>query len=242
MSNKHIYTNQNLELYIKSKQNAWSANTIKSTKARLSNAFVALNSVSGDLHSFYKLLNAEKYNKYTIKQIFIQLSAFSEQLDCFEVKNFVRQNALLFKNAYEKERLALDFDEAVTRIKTIKNEPARKLALAMMRTGLRAHEAIKYDGSGSVVGKGAKPRAVYLQEDLSALRVNYKQLYKELRMVGLKPHSLRKLAATRLVEKGLKEADLMAILGWNSMQTASSYLQPSKEIELKERLKNIFNF
>jgi hypothetical protein len=41
-----------------------------------------------------------------------------------------------------------------------------------------------------------------------------------------------------LVDQGVKEADLLKIMGWSSIVTASSYLQSKKEGELGLFIKN----
>jgi integrase len=228
----------NIEEYLASKKGAWSTTTIKSTSSRLIKAMLF---ISEDLHSFYDKLLENGYHKYTIRQIFTQVASFYEYYGDLTVKNFIKKNALLFKNTYEKEKLSITFEEAVEKLNTLKNESVKRVAFAMLRSGLRAKEALNYDGSGSIIGKGAKRRTVFIEDDLKKEGLNYSTLYNTLSEVGLKPHSLRKLAATRLVDKGFREADLMAVMGWSSIQTASIYLQSTKDAELKNKVTEALN-
>lgn len=45
---------------------------------------------------------------------------------------------------------------------------------------------------------------------------------------------LRKLYATKLIEKGCKEADLLKIMGWSHIATAAYYLQPKNDKEIMQ--------
>ena len=62
---------------------------------------------------------------------------------------------------------------------------------------------------------------------------------KELAKIGLKPHSLRKLLATKLSRSNMTYTDICAIFGWSSLATAQKYLQPLKEDQLKQKMKEI---
>jgi integrase len=54
-----------------------------------------------------------------------------------------------------------------------------------------------------------------------------------LNKVGLKPHTLRKLCASKLARQDkIKEQDLLKVFGWASMETASIYLQAKNNEEL----------
>jgi len=55
--------------------------------------------------------------------------------------------------------------------------------------------------------------------------------------IGLTPHSLRKLFATKLVTSGMTLPDVCNVMGWSSMQTAMSYLQVSNETKLEDQIK-----
>jgi integrase len=87
-----------------------------------------------------------------------------------------------------------------------------------------------------VRGKGGKERILF--GDGSAFRnINLNTLRRELKKVGLKPHSLRKLFVTRLAKRGdLTDADLCEVMGWESYETARSYIQPDRADVLANKI------
>lgn len=221
-----------LQQYLNSKKLAWSPTTYRSTEVRLK---TLLGLKFNTLEELYNILN-KQYKPYTTKQFFIQYAAFKAFFKDYTVQEWVKEHALLFKNAYETEQIDITFNDAKDRVAAIKDGAIRTVALSILQSGMRAHEALKYDGSGSVVGKGKKRRTIFIDADLSKYGISYDKLYTELKKVGLKPHTLRKLAATKLAEVGFKEADLMKVMGWNSIITAGRYLQSARDQELKQKI------
>lgn len=147
-------------------------------------------------------------------------------------EKFRKENARLFKHTYQPTHPTLTFQEAIERVNQIEDGGARSLALQILGSGSRWIEAIQ---SGTeVTGKGSKVRRVYKpgtsEEPYTG---SYGSFRRALGHVDLKPHELRKLCATRLVAEGLKEADLLKVMGWTSMETAKFYLAPKKDAELK---------
>jgi hypothetical protein len=49
---------------------------------------------------------------------------------------------------------------------------------------------------------------------------------------------LRKLCASRLSRKNILAEDLMAIMGWSSLEVAKWYLQPAKDEALKKLMED----
>lgn len=230
-----------VKAYIQSKQLAWSPTTIKSEAARLHSIEAFLTQPAVNL---YAHLISKGIKPYTIRTTMVRAGAYLEWLGQPNTfKQFMRTNANLFKSAYQKERVKLTFAEAKKRIQSIASPQAREMAMFLLASGLRAHEGLKYNkdvDQGVVVGKGARMRRIFNEQ--LAPRVSgltYIELYTELKKVGLKPHTLRKLAATELVRAGFREAELMHVMGWASMQTASSYLQPMADDVIANKMKEV---
>ena len=230
-----MFTLIQVNQYIESKALAWSPATRRSELARLRKALPSI-SAAGPLATYQALKDTCK--PYTLKTLFIRIGELSTYVnqDAAGFKQFIRDHALLFKNAYTRTKVGLTFQEALMLIETALEGGEREAAKLMLTTGLRVHEALKYDGSGTVLGKGAKKRPVFSSSSISE-PTSYFRIYRKLAKIGLKPHDLRKLAATELAASGeLNEADLMEVMGWSNIATASSYLQPSKHLTLNEKV------
>ena len=229
-------TTTTITTYIQSKVNAWSATTLRSEHNRLM-AVSPYIDLPADV--FYNTLKP-KYSPYSLKILMLRMSKFKEFQGDYSYKTFLENNARLFKYAYTFKPVGITFEDVRKRIESISDPAVQQIAKLMLSTGMRVHEALKYDGSGQIIGKGGKPRKVY--SNLTApTNVTYSHVYRELRAVGIKPHDLRKLAASRLAASGLAEADLMEVMGWNNIQTASKYLQPLLEDKLKHKVMEALN-
>jgi len=230
-----------IDQYLESKKLAWEESTLLSEAKRL-NAHI--NGIAVGPERYFQELS-QKLKPYTIKTVFIRLSHFEQWaadqgLLGFAPRfgAFMRTNRNLFKSVYHKEELDVSFTEAKRLILGIKDELLKAKALQLLCTGARWSESFTLDAQGYVVGKGRKRRKLF-----NATQVNWPYTYQHFitRLkdeTGLKPHSLRKLFATNLVDQGVKEADLLKIMGWSSIVTASSYLQSKKEGELGLFIKN----
>lgn len=197
---------------------------------------------------FYGILKAEGYKPYTIKALVQRAASLyrhgQEQkfLSTFNnpMYDLLVKSPQLFRNAYKPERLKLDFDEALTRIKTIEDEATREMCLALLKSGLRIHEAYKVNYvTASVIGKGDKERFTAFTFPAHLEMPSEYRVRTELKKLGLKPHSLRKLLATKLSRSDLRHADIMKIMGWSSIETASKYFQSLNEEQLKQKMKEI---
>lgn len=229
--------------YIQSKSLAWAPNTLRSEMYRLRG--VAVHMGLGPDALYAKLTGTKE--PYTIKTIFIRVGEFYQWLMINgkvaqgenPFKSFMLTNARLFKHAFQKKDINVTYEEAVSRIAEIKDRDARSKASQLLASGQRYEESFSSQG-GYIIGKGGKPRRDFTPKELKAA-ANYKKSYdtfrRKLKEVGLKPHTLRKLAATRLGAQGASEADLLKIFGWSNIQTASNYLQPLNEDKLDQMIK-----
>lgn len=148
-----------------------------------------------------------------------------------------QSNALAFKNSYKKERLEVTYEQALEKIKSISDQAIQRRALEILYSAQRYCEVVQPLGA-DILGKGAKTRPNFRPElPGPQFDKHYVTFYRALKKVGLKPHTLRKLALTRMVDKGATAYDLMEVAGWSSIQTASSYIQPKETARLKEMLK-----
>jgi hypothetical protein len=235
-------TKEHVTKYINSKGGSWSPSAIKSEHARLR---VALSLINLGAKGLFEE-GSKKYAPYTLKTLFIRAGElwehhFPEAPNQFKV--YLKEQALQFKNAYQRQQVGLTFEEAVKRIASIERLEVRKLAAFMLHSGLRSEEALKYDGtSGFVIGKGGRPRPVLTKMPYPVgHKLTHSILHKELAKVGIKPHDLRKLCATRLVDGGFREADLLRVMGWTNMQTAAIYVQPMMDQQLSARMQEVLN-
>lgn len=225
-----MITQELLNKYLESKVLSWAPSTLRSEKVRLAAALTALNELTPT--QYYQKLVSEGLKPYTIKTIFIRLRKFLLEINELEkyksYNDFMSSHQRLFKYAYTKERVKITFEEALKRIDKIPSVTAKAKALQLLYSGMRFSESKTLDENNEIVGKGGKRRAVYgviERFNGSGAELSYSGLYASLKKVGLKPHTLRKLAAQRLVQLGASSMDLMEVMGWSSINTATSYLQ-----------------
>jgi integrase len=227
------------EQYIESKKLAWSPSTIRSETYRLRAVDMKL---VKDATKQYEHL-ASKLKPYALKTMFIRLTDFYEwMLEQGHAsghniyRKFMKDNARLFKYAYKKEEVNVDFEDAIRRINKLQNPEVREAAIFYVKTGLRYFELAKVE-DGHVVGKGGFRRAVLIPAGLRVptLTASYSSFLQALKKVGLRPHVLRKVYANRLLRAGWTQADVMAALGWRSLQTVSSYQQSLSTEQLRQR-------
>jgi integrase len=227
--------NRLIEQYISSRKNAWAATTLKSEKARLLKLSSA---IDGNPQHLYDTV--QQLKPYTRCTVWTRVSDFWQWLMDNGHKDgpnpyskYRKDNARLFRNAYKKEVLQVSYDEAVKAILTLPVSVQSK-AMEMLGSAQRWCEAVQ--SGPEVIGKGGKVRT-NLVDSPAQFDKSYTTFYRSLKSVGLKPHTLRKLALTRAVQNGANEFDLMQIAGWASIAPAASYIQPKRKQELKELLK-----
>lgn len=228
-----------IDRYLESKALAWSPTTLKSERSRLRMLPPSLISEPAKLYTH--LLEKCGRKPYTIKTTFVRLSDFSDWLLAHghtdrpnTVRSFLQTHSRLFKHAYKAERLEVTYEEAQVKLNSIGCREVREKAQQLLAGGLRFRESSTIC-KGQVIGKGGKPRDVFLPAELEhPIDCSYSQLYRALKKLGLKPHGLRKLAATRWAEAGARTDEILLLGGWESMETVTKYVQPRKKEELKK--------
>lgn len=221
---------QSIDQYIADHRLSWAPSTIKSERHRL---YSVAEFLDGDALRLWN--NLEYLKPYSRLTTWIRVVDFwtwfkPEEVNPYET--FRTKNTRLFKHAYRPKELGFSFRECVERIRHIRNDSDRRLALQILSSGERYSESRQ--SGGTVIGKGSKPRLVYRQETSGRSEGrSYSSFTRSLASVGLRCHDLRKLCATRLVEEGMNEADLMKVMGWSSIVTAKAYLQPKRENEIR---------
>lgn len=226
----------------------WSIKTQKCTASMMRSMTPILETVGFDSPRVYKELESQGKSPYTIKVYFTLLSKFYQFLKDAgflppktkgnPFKTYMTQNRVKkFKHVYHREEGIIPLEVATQRILNIDNELAKRHALFLLQSGLRLDESYNVkqgavEGTFIVAGKGGKVRRVYVNppEALCPKHI----LYKVLGDLNLKPHTLRKLCATYLASTGASHADLMKVMGWSKIETASYYLQARSDERLKE--------
>lgn len=216
-----------IEAYLQDHKTAWAKTTYKTESSRLSSRSAHLD--LGPQKLYAKLLE-EGMKPYSMKTLFLRichLEAWANQGTAY--RDWYRKHLNRFKHVYVPKKVGLTYEEAIKRIKSLK-EPYRTQALEMIKTGLRISEVARVK-DGFVLGKGEKTRPVF---GTITMNVPARTLQAKLKAIGLYPHALRKLCATKISEKDVTPQDLCAIFGWSSIQTAYSYLQTKSNERLKE--------
>lgn len=226
-----------IDEYIADMKFAWAASTLKSERRRLQ-------ALKDYLHLSPEALYEKvvhKFKPYSLKTMIIRMVHYNDWLiekgykegpNAF--KAFQRKHRNLFKHSYERKKVRYSFEEAERLIKNTMAGPTKKQALEMLYSGLRLAETYRQSG-GMVKGKGGKSRKVFFVKPIEvSKRLSPRSVQLALNKIGLNPHDLRKLYATRLVDKGAQPMDLCKALGWSSIKTAYYYIQPKQDDELQE--------
>jgi len=223
-----------IDKYLDSKKRTWKASTIKNEMARLNSL---IDSIDGNPE---KLLDALASSApYTRATSFRQVTAFWDWVivNGFTpgpnlYKAWLTNNKRVFSNSYQKKRINQDLQDLLP---IVSKNP---LGVFLLTNGLRLSEALSYvPGSRQVIGKGSKLRAIFGPEPTTGFTNRDVMVLRELlKPHGLTPHDLRRLFATELLRKGLDLPSLMETMGWNSLETAQSYLQPLKHESIKEKV------
>jgi site-specific recombinase XerD len=226
-----------INAYIESKRLAWAPSTLRSEKHRLSAFADAMDGTPLTLWN-----NIEYMKPYS------RLTAWTRATEYWQFlidgghrngpnpyKQFRETNARLFRNCYVTKTPVITFAQATHSIQTGLTGPYRQMALQLLHTGMRISERRSLK-EGTVVGKGNKRRAVFLHTSEAGETCNESTFRRHLSKIGLKPHDLRKLFLTRMVERGASPYELCQLAGWSSINTAASYIQVNQN-----RLKELTN-
>lgn len=220
-----------VERFIASKSYAWSESTKRNEAARLGKVADAITGDPVDL--IQELQGKASYTFVSIFNRVIQAWDFAHPTSSNPYLKFKQENSRLFRNYYQRKAVDLNFEEARERLQDITCRETYAKAMDLLFTGMRFSES-QEEQDGYIVGKGGKLRKVFRPSHTKPVKYSkhYTTFNRELSKVGLSAHMLRKLAATRLVELGLKEHDLLKVMGWSNLDTAKFYLQPKQDEEI----------
>lgn len=200
--------------YLEAHALAWEPTTLLTEKSRLNRVAHVLD--QGPMALWEALENRAPYTR---KTTFIRVLQLEKWLGGTEYATWYREHRRLFKHVYKRQAPAMSFEDARVKLQSLA-APYRQVALAMLRSGMRISEVGKVS-AGSVRGKGRKVRMTALETGLAC---NPAGLRSALKSVGLKPHDLRKLAATKLYREGMPLIDVCSVMGWSDVKTAMSYI------------------
>lgn len=229
-----------LEAFMLSKKHAWKPSTVKTQRAKLN----AVKHLIGEDPSLLWDKLCLTLSPYSRTKTFGVVSDFYDWLietGVVSVPNIYKKwrddNKLQFKNVYERKHPNMTMEEATKLIMQIEDESTRKKALELIGSGMRYTESFTYK-DGKVTGKGSKVRAVFKPElKGEEFTKSYSTFWRHLSFVGLKPHDLRKLAASQLHKSGFDIISLCHLMGWSDPSTAMSYIKPDSDKELTEKAK-----
>ncbi len=214
-----------ISAYLKAHEHAWAESTLKSERSRLTQLAPLLHLSPQEL--FAELTKTKK--PYTIKTSFIRIINLEKWAKLTpQYAEWMKTHERRFRRVYEPEQIKVTHEEALARIMGLKGS-VRLHAQGLLQSGVRLTESYNVK-AGRVVGKGGKARKVYgkIEETVSKTT-----LARSLKKIGLKPHTLRKLCASRLAENGATAADLCKVFGWSSIETSYYYLQAKDEAKLE---------
>lgn len=220
---------------------AWSESTKRTERARFNKLLPVLDGTAQKLWDFMEM-KSPYYKLITFNRV-IEFFSHSFPLKENTYKIWKKKNARLFKHVYNREEIGISFEEAKNKIMSIKDDLFRNKAMELLTTGMRYNESLSLNKDTlTIIGKGNKPRKVFISEEMrKAQKYNgpYWAFYSELSKIGIKPHTLRKLFATKLVQKNVSQVDLLKIMGWESMQTAAIYLQPNNDMQINNFIQEV---
>jgi len=227
--------------YIESKKGAWSEATLNTTKHSLLSWYEV---ITGDPVLLFE--NLRDLKPYSVVTTWTRVVGFWDwhSPNSNPYRTYRTQNKQVFKSQYFPKQIKLSFSEIRTRVSLIQDTEVRTKAEELLYSGMRYSESFTISAEGVVKGKGGKYRKIFLPPGFpktSPTSLSYQKVYRELKQVGLTPHMLRKAAATRFAGAGMKEADLLKVMGWNSMETAKFYLQPKQDNELSSIISGSYN-
>lgn len=230
--------------YIESKKLAWSESTIRSEGYRLK--AISWEHLDNPTKQYEVL--AERMKPYAMVTTFHRLSSFYEWLlrhghkTGYNIyREFMEEHARLFKNAYQKKKVNVDYNETLTKISKIKRLESRAKAIFDLKAGLRV-QADRIEGA-EVIGKGGYRRPLFVSKSElpPPFKMSYSTYLSDLKSVGLSPHDLRKVFANKLLRSGLTLTDVMAAGGWRSLQSVEKYLQELETEQLRQRVSGVMS-
>jgi len=235
----------------------WSASTQVTAISKLRQAAKFLNKYGLEADKVYSAMQSSGYSAYTIKTMFTHIRGLMDYalhigvysgVNPFEIfVKVVAPNKFKTANVYKPKEVSLDWDAAVSAISSAAIDmDTKETCLYLLKTGLRISELYKIERDPVksekwfVKGKGGKIRPVLFAPPDGVILAPHTSVQAALKEIGLTPHQLRKLTATRLAECGNIEVhELQQIMGWSSIATASIYIQRAKFDKLSDKLKGV---
>jgi integrase len=227
--------------YINAQANKWAPTTLRSESARLYAASDVLDCPPLEAHERL----GTRLKPYALKTTMLRLADYRAFLGDYSWKEFIKRNARLYKNAYTRRTEdVITFEEATRRAALLQDVQAKNIINELLHTGMRASEVRTRSGN-NVLGKGSKQRKVFgqaLLSDSERSEIGYREIYSACKAIGITPHQLRKAYINKIARSGrVTEVDMLKIMGWSSLETAKSYLQPMRDDVLADTLEGILS-
>ncbi len=227
--------------YVAEMASTWAESSVRSESQRLNRV---MHLIDGDATKLWEGL--QQHGAYSRATLWTRVVAFWDWLiergdrqppNPYAV--FRKKNKRCFSNVYVRKPCEVSYEDALSRIETIEAEDIRNTCKVLLGAGLRWMEPFTLTQDGYVTGKGGKVRKVYLPDVSGPLaeRRRYSAVLRELKKLGLRPHKLRSIKMTDMVEQGANPFELKKFAGWSSLSTAESYVNARDERiqELAER-------
>lgn len=242
-------TPQDVTEYLAEHEQAWSPNTARSTKYTL---LGLLELLDGDAKKLWDHMEKSQapYTRVTSWARVVKFWDWCQEKGKLHEKSagnpysrFRQRNARSFKYTYTRRPAAFTFGDAKARCERITDPSVRKKALELLQTGMRWTESTTLK-NGVVVGKGGKVREILSMPHIEGPKYegSYSTFVRHLKNVGLKPHDLRKVFADNLVKKaGFHEFDLCETMGWESLETARSYVSSTHRDRRRSKILEAIN-
>lgn len=227
-----------IDKYLESKQYSWAPSTLK--KAGYSLHKHGWRVFEQKPEEAYVTLRDE-IQPYTLRTVFVYLAGLATYCGKEAYKDYIefpKTHANLFKNAYSNKAELLSERTSKLLHDTDVDPDVAMVVDTLINTGMRISEVYTYS-NGYVIGKGGKMRKVYGEVKLPAVLPSYHKVYRALKARGFKPHDLRKIFLTRLLQGGIDIHDVAHIAGHSSIQTTMRYLIPSTDEALTIKVKDI---
>jgi integrase len=229
-----------IKQYLQSKVNAWADSTRRSEAARLHATKDVLNCLPAE--AFDRL--GRRLKPYSVKTAMLRLAACRAFGGDHSWSQWIKDNARVFKGAYKRSVDGLSFEEIKRRASLLTDVHTKNIVNELLHSGTRASE-IRSRVGNNVVGKGSKSRALFGAATLTVeerTNLSYSDIHNACKALGTTPHACRKAFASKLARSGkVTEVDLLKIMGWESMETAKSYLQPMRDEQLSQTIGDVLS-
>lgn len=216
-----------IESYLAKKELAWSPKTLYSTRCVLLKVAPYLTGEPRALWDFIK----ETQQGYSRVTTWVRVCGFWDFAKPGEenpYRVFRSENSRLFKDQYNRRPARESMKEATVKIRSIKDPATRKKAMELLYSGMRWSESFTLK-DGYVNGKTGERKVSVPKIAGPEYTASYRTFVRALKDVGLKPHTLRKIALTECSNHGASVFELMQIAGWKSLAAATAYIGVREE-------------